>query len=385
MPRNRVARSQRARALEAHRYLPVPLRLSPYCDGIPYFLEFHAHPPLSDCRSLVYVSFTGLAMGLETFPLERPPCRVYSLSGTSIFPLDYNVEPKRHCETGRRACAVCAGLDARVGVIALTNLPFLLLLLLHSVLAEDFDCKPTLEGRPYDLTSLGNGEHVVNRTRDTPPTQMIDSLAFDLCGDLKAKETLSEQDQCPAGTRACLTQVNVKEKVERVVSVIPLAQSSKLDPQLTVSSKKYLTLLFHGPEYPQPPAEQQSLAAPSQSLNLTLWCDPQLETPKITILGYDGSQLQLEYFGIAGCPTSNGTNPPDEGKDPDGGDKEPTGSGIGWFFLLYCIFSLDNALKEGPSHRDFWQEVPYMLRDVVSHMCSSARPRRSTRGGYISV
>ncbi|KAF6762978.1 autophagy-related protein 27 [Ephemerocybe angulata] len=283
----------------------------------------------------------------------------------------------------------------------LTNLPFLLLLLLHSVLAEDFDCKPTLEGRPYDLTSLGNGEHVVNRTRDTPPTQMIDSLAFDLCGDLKAKETLSEQDQCPAGTRACLTQVNVKEKVERVVSVIPLAQSSKLDPQLTVSSKtpEYLTLLFHGPEYPQPPAEQQSLAAPSQSLNLTLWCDPQLETPKITILGYDGSQLQLEYFGIAGCPTSNGTNPPDEGKDPDGGDKEPTGSGIGWFFLLLLLafvayFSIGayyNYSTYGARgmdlipHRDFWQEVPYMLRDVVSHMCSSARPRRSTRGGYISV
>ena len=76
----------------------------------------------------------------------------------------------------------------------LANLPFLLILC-QVVLADDFDCKPTLEGSHYDLTSLGNGEHVVNRTRETPPTQMVDSLAFDICGDLKTKEGLSEHDQ----------------------------------------------------------------------------------------------------------------------------------------------------------------------------------------------
>ena len=36
-------------------------------------------------------------------------------------------------------------------------------------------------------------------------------------------------------------------------------------------------------------------------------------------------------------------------------------------------------------HRDFWREVPYMLRDVVSHLCSTVRPRQSSRGGYIAV
>lgn len=61
--------------------------------------------------------------------------------------------------------------------------------------AQDFDCKQTLEGSLYDFTSLGNGEQVVNRTRETPPTKMVDSLAFDLCGDLKPKEGLGEHDQ----------------------------------------------------------------------------------------------------------------------------------------------------------------------------------------------
>lgn len=36
-------------------------------------------------------------------------------------------------------------------------------------------------------------------------------------------------------------------------------------------------------------------------------------------------------------------------------------------------------------HRDFWQEMPYMLKDVISHLCSSTHPRRSSRGGYVAV
>lgn len=49
---------------------------------------------------------------------------------------------------------------------------------------------------------------------------------------------LPHPSQCPSGTRVCLTQVNIKEnELERVISVIPLAQSSKLNPELTVSPK----------------------------------------------------------------------------------------------------------------------------------------------------
>lgn len=67
-----------------------------------------------------------------------------------------------------------------------------------------------------------------------------------------------------------------------------------------------------------------------------MWCDPQLESPNITIKGYDGSQLHLEYFGSAACPLKGSPNP-DEGKKPDDGEKEtePVGNGLGWFFLLY--------------------------------------------------
>lgn len=37
-------------------------------------------------------------------------------------------------------------------------------------------------------------------------------------------------------------------------------------------------------------------------------------------------------------------------------------------------------------HRDFWRDVPYLAKDVVSHLFSSVRGnQRSTRGGYVSV
>ena len=56
------------------------------------------------------------------------------------------------------------------------------------------DCRVTVENIMFDLTSL-SGEHVVNRTRETPPTTMVDSLRFNLCADLELQGDLPEQDQ----------------------------------------------------------------------------------------------------------------------------------------------------------------------------------------------
>ena len=54
--------------------------------------------------------------------------------------------------------------------------------------------------------------------------------------------------KCPSGTRVCLTQVNIKEnEPERVISVVTLAQSSKLNPELTVSPKGEPVLAGVGP------------------------------------------------------------------------------------------------------------------------------------------
>jgi hypothetical protein len=66
--------------------------------------------------------------------------------------------------------------------------------LLYAHALSDFDCHISVNDAKFDLTSLA-GEHVINRTRSTPPTTMLDSLRFDLCADLKTIEGLDEHDQ----------------------------------------------------------------------------------------------------------------------------------------------------------------------------------------------
>lgn len=62
---------------------------------------------------------------------------------------------------------------------------------------NSFNCHVTAENHEFDLTSLA-GEHTINRTRETPPSEMIDSLRFNLCGDLEILETIPRKDQARA-------------------------------------------------------------------------------------------------------------------------------------------------------------------------------------------
>jgi hypothetical protein len=283
----------------------------------------------------------------------------------------------------------------RRDLFALLSILLLDNFLLYAHASTDFDCRLSVNDVNFDLTTLA-GEQIVNRTRSTPPTTMIDSLRFDLCADLKTIDGLAEHDQCPPGTRACLTKVNQKEnEPDRITAVIPIAQTSSLDLNSSIShNPKSLSLQLHGATY--------SGSSTPQWLNLTLFCDPdKISTPEF--VAYDGTRLDVAWHAPAACALAP---PPKEDNDGDKKGDEPAppetgsvGSGIGWFFLvillaLLAYFGLGayyNYSTYGASgidlipHRDFWREVPYMLGDVISHLCSSGRPRRASRGGYIAV
>ncbi|KXN92439.1 Autophagy-related protein 27 [Leucoagaricus sp. SymC.cos] len=282
--------------------------------------------------------------------------------------------------------------------------PFICLLILPSwILADEqttFDCsRVTATGAEFDLTKLA-GERIVNRTREMPPTTMVDSLRFNLCVDLVVRENIDEKDQCGKGTRACLTTENLKPGLpDRIISVVTLAESTSTyttSADLSDDSKS-LNIVFKGPEYPHPPSSTST----SQVFNVTIRCDTQ-PTSDPKFLSYDGSTLSLEWSAQDGCPKKHDSEPPkdDKGNSGDGSkEEESVGSGIGWFFLVILLafvayFGLGayyNYSTYGARgidlipHRDFWQEVPYMLKDVISHLCSSVHPRRSSRGGYVAV
>jgi len=69
---------------------------------------------------------------------------------------------------------------------------------IHASLADDtpFDCLQIVEadGFKFNLTNLA-GEHSINQTRKTPPTEMVDSLRFNLCADLVKSEDVADKDQ----------------------------------------------------------------------------------------------------------------------------------------------------------------------------------------------
>ncbi|KAG1766980.1 autophagy-related protein 27-domain-containing protein [Suillus occidentalis] len=267
------------------------------------------------------------------------------------------------------------------------SLPFNLLSLLFLlfstglVTAEDFDCHVTTGGLRWDLTPL-KGSHIVNRTRDSPPTTMVDELRFNLCKNLKLMKGVPADEQCELGTRACLRKTNKKpEFLDRVIAIIPVASTSVLEPEYS-------------------PLE-------------CMWSFYLIFTPKF--VSYENGIVRVDWSTPAACgspddqpPEQSPSQPPPEEDDDtpadEGGgksDEKPAkrGSGLGFFFLVLLLafaayFGLGayyNYSTYGARgvdlipHRDFWREVPYMLQDVVSHLCSTVRPQRSNRGGYIAV
>ncbi|KAF5355116.1 hypothetical protein D9756_005315 [Leucocoprinus leucothites] len=284
--------------------------------------------------------------------------------------------------------------------------PLICLLSLPSrILADEqkpFDCHVTVaSGAEFDLTKLV-GLQTLERTRDSPPTTNIDTLRFNLCHDLEPVEGVDDQDQCGKGVRACLTTKNKKSgQSDRIVSVVTLAEStSTYSATASPTDPKFLNIVFDGPKYPHP-ADSTPI---SQKFNVTVLCDPD-STSDPKFVSYDGSTLDLEWSAPAGCPKSADTKPPKDDNDNKGGngdgskEEENVGSGLGWFFLVillafvayFVLGAYYNYSTYGARgmdlipHRDFWQEVPYMLKDVISHLCSSVHPRRSSRGGYVAV
>ncbi|KAG2129821.1 putative autophagy protein Atg27 [Suillus bovinus] len=296
-----------------------------------------------------------------------------------------------------------------------SNLLSLLVLLSSTVLvtAEDFDCHyVSTGGSKWDLTPL-KGSHTVSRTRDSPPTTMVDELRFNLCKNLKPMHGVSDDEQCPTGTRACLRKINKKsESTDRVIAVIPVASTSDIEPVLSqLDSPKGLSLTFSGSRYP-------SSSDALQFINFSLFCaddaDPKADP---TFVSYENGVVRVDWSSPAACalpddqppPQTPPQAPPEDEDDEDtpadegGGesDAKPAkrGSGLGFFFLVlllafatyFILGAYYNYSTYGARgvdlipHRDFWREVPYMLQDVVSHLCSTVRPQRSTRGGYIAV
>lgn len=74
----------------------------------------------------------------------------------------------------------------------------LLLFTALGVAADDFECRADnlIENKVYDWTSLQTTK-TAERTRNTPPTTMLDSIRFNICSELEPND-LPASDQVNA-------------------------------------------------------------------------------------------------------------------------------------------------------------------------------------------
>lgn len=137
---------------------------------------------------------------------------------------------------------------------------WLLLLLISAAHSQpDADCHISIGDLMYDFSAL-SGDHTVSRSRSSPPTNMTDTLRFNVCRDLSPLEGVGSGDQvrfrsrskhpfercmqCSSGTFACLSMTNVKQgESDRVISVIPIAQEPDLGAEYTVLSCAFVVTI----------------------------------------------------------------------------------------------------------------------------------------------
>lgn len=151
-----------------------------------------------------------------------------------------------------------------------------------------------------------------------------------------------------------MTKTNTKGDSDRIIAVVPVAQTEDLKPQYSALScmlesitqarfnvhifpaaPKGLSITLHGSSY-----SSSSTELIPQSFNISLLCATEASDP--IFKSYEAGQVSVEWSVIAGCGFSGDKEPPKHEDDNGGGGSEgddrkedqSVGSGIGWFFLV---------------------------------------------------
>ena len=113
-------------------------------------------------------------------------------------------------------------------------LAFTHILFAPGITAQDgnnpFDCRVRTNDLTYDLTPL-QGEHIVSRTRETPPSDWIDSVRFDLCADLKPQDGIAASDQVRNHPNTIFQAALYNLSVPHTVPVRDESMSDKDEPK----------------------------------------------------------------------------------------------------------------------------------------------------------
>lgn len=269
-----------------------------------------------------------------------------------------------------------------------------------------FDCSNVAVSskQSFDLSKIAYPIRTSN-TQATPPSETRTTIDIDLCKPLEADSSKDEKDQCPRGTRICITIETIKDDKTIVTQAIPVAYSgesggSRIDAKVDwgeglEGGERSIELQLPGAVY----------AGREQQAELELVCDPKAdEKSHPTARSYDRSdgKLQLRWPTKFACsslskPGKGGSDAPNTG-GADNTDSDDDGDGWGffhWIFFLALVgfagYMLAGMYKNYNNygatgwdlvpHRDFWRESPYIAKDAVTHVWQSVSGDRG-RGGF---
>ncbi|OAD77696.1 hypothetical protein PHYBLDRAFT_141562 [Phycomyces blakesleeanus NRRL 1555(-)] len=286
-----------------------------------------------------------------------------------------------------------------------------LALFASSVLAIQDYCNPHFKpiaeaGYELDLSRL-NKEFVVTQKASTVPATRTTEIKINICDALPAPKE-NDVDDCPKGSYICRRIIYNKDGKDIVTEVQTI--SGDFDKE------KKLVGNFKAPEDEEDLSNDGivytlelgggKVGERAQSAQITLECDKSIsreDEPKPpTVLSYTSNKLTLRWKTALACAVKPDEKKPDNGNDKKG-DETPQPkegmSGVGIFFttvlVLLAIYFVGGAFynfkmynAQGLDlipHRDFWFDLPYLIKDIFSHLVDTIMSHRRGSGGYVAV
>ncbi|CDS08563.1 hypothetical protein LRAMOSA09924 [Lichtheimia ramosa] len=261
-----------------------------------------------------------------------------------------------------------------------------------------------------DLSKL-NKPFTIVQNETHPPALTSKQVLLNICDAVERPEGTDEEDFCKKGAYVCYREFFVKHDKQDVMTVKNVAGDfggkDKLNPQfkatdtsqdLTQSGAQF-SLTLNGGKYKGNDDEKET----AQSAQLTLECDTSQsrndDPQPPTLVSYQNNVMSLNWKTVYACATKKGEEPPpSEPNNPEQGGSEGM-SGLGIFFTIVFVllgvyfvggafynYKVYNArgLDLIP-HRDFWLDLPYLIKDLISHVIDTIMSHRRGSGGYVAV
>ncbi|KIS68786.1 uncharacterized protein UMAG_03352 [Mycosarcoma maydis] len=273
-----------------------------------------------------------------------------------------------------------------------------------------FDCSNVAVSskQSFDLSKIAYPIRVSSK-ESTPPSETKTFIDIDLCKPLEADANRDEKDQCPRGTRICITIEAIKDDKAIVTQAIPVAYSDEAEGKKIEAKVEWGEELEGGEKSIELQFPGATYAEREQKAELELVCDAKADADEQpSVRSYDRAQGKLKLrwatkFACSSAATKPGSGSPSKGGSDSDGDKGSDSDGAsasgGWgffhwlFFLLFVGFvaymgvgMYNNYNNYGASgwdlvpHKDFWRESPYIARDAATHVWQAVSGNRGGGG-----